>query len=229
MQSYENDQSSATSMERLHIIGCLNKTVSSFRLYPAITLIFHQLLILREYLVIPTRLVIRQEKPHLLHMSWLCRNPEPDASDRALLKFSQGQCEAFSIRRGEYGCNSEVSIAGKRYIQPLLLSSDHEWEQWLQQFEGESAVFPNEKGDMNSSASSSEKISSAINLIMSGKSSSLSKMPFSEEIFRKIMSSLKLHKSIIRAINRNTSCTFSRATRLLENKTSSTEAIGMSS
>lgn len=216
-------------MERLYIIGCLNKTVASLRLYAAIALIFHRLRILREYLVILTRPVIRQETPHSLQMSWLCRNPEPDAGDRALLKFSQGQSEAFSIRKDEEGYNTEVYIAGERYIQPLLLSSEHEWEQWLQQFEGESAGFPNKKGDMNSSASSSAEISSAINLIMSGKSSLLSKMPFSEEIFRKIMSSLKLHKSIIRAINRNTSCTFSRATRVLENKTSSTEAIGMSS
>lgn len=200
--------------------------MASLRLYAVITLIFHRIRILQAYLVIPTRPVIRQETPHLLQMSWLCRNPEPDATDRALLKFSQGQSEAFSIRKDENGCNSEVYIAGERYTQPLHLMSEHEWEQWLQQFDGESAGFPNEKGDKNSSVSSRTEISSAINLIMSGKSSSLSKMPFSEEIFRKIMSGLKLHKSIIRAINRNTSCTFSRTTRVLENKTSSTEAIG---
>jgi hypothetical protein len=216
-------------MKRLYMIGCLNKTVASLGLYAAITLIFHRIRILRAYLVIPTRPVIRQETPHLLQMSWLCRNPEPDANDRALLKFTQGQSEAFSIRKDEEGCNTEVYIAGERYTQPLHLSSEHEWEQWLQQFEGESAGFPKEKGDKNSSVSSSTEISSAINLIMSGKSSSLSKMPFSEEIFRKIMSGLKLHKSIIRAINRNTSCTFSRTAHVLENKTSSTEAIGMPS
>lgn len=214
-------------MKRLYMIGCLNKTITSLRLYAAITLIFHRIRILGAHLVIPTRPVICQETPHLLQMSWLCRNPEPDASDRALLKFSRGQSEAFSIRKDEDGCNTEVYIAGERYSQPLHLSSEHEWEQWLQQFEGESAGFPNEKGGKNSSVSSTE-ISSAINLIMSGKSSSLSKMPFSEETFRKIMSGLKLHKSIIRAINRNTSCTCSR-THILENKTSSTEAIGMPS
>lgn len=205
-------------MERLYIIGCLNKTVSSLRLCAAITLIFHRL---------RTRPVIRQETPHLLQMSWLCRNPEPDASDRALLKFSQGQSEAFSIRKDEDGCDTEVYIAGERYNQPLHLSSAHEWEQWLQQFDGESAGLPNEKGDKNGSVSRSTKVSSAINLIMSGKSSSLSKVPFSEGTFQKIMSGLKLHKSVIRAINRNTSCTFAKTTRVLESKTSSTEAIGM--
>ncbi|KAK1247141.1 hypothetical protein MKX08_000943 [Trichoderma sp. CBMAI-0020] len=138
-------------MERLYIIGCLNKTVASLRLYAAITLIFHRLRVLRAYLAIPTRPVIRHETPHLVPMSWLCRNPEPDASDRALLKFSQGQSEAFSIRKDEEGCNTEVYIAGERYNQPLHLSSEHEWEQWLQQFGGESAGLPNEKGDRNGS------------------------------------------------------------------------------
>ncbi|UKZ62535.1 uncharacterized protein TrAtP1_003780 [Trichoderma atroviride] len=96
-------------MERLYIIGCLNKIVASLRLYAAITLIFHRLRILRAYLVIPTQPVIRRETPHLLQMSWLCRNPEPDASDRGLLKFSQGQSEAFSIRKDEDGCDTETT------------------------------------------------------------------------------------------------------------------------
>ncbi|KAL7919500.1 hypothetical protein ACQKWADRAFT_322988 [Trichoderma austrokoningii] len=152
-------------------------------------------------------------------MSWLCRNPEPDANDRALLKFSHGQSQAFSIGKDEEGDNTDAYIAGGRCIQPLHLSSEHEWEQWLWQFDGESAGFPNEKGDSNT------EVFSAINLIMSGKTSSLSKVPFSEGIFQKIMSAFKLHKAIIRAINRNTSCTFSTTTRVLESKTSSTEAI----
>lgn len=216
-------------MERLFIIECLNKTVSSLRLYTAITLIFQRLRIIRAYLADQTRPTTRQEAPYLLQMSWLCHSPEPDANDRALLKFSQGQSEAFSIRKDEEGCDFDLYIAGERYIQPLHLTSEHEWGQWLQQFDGESAGLPNEKGDKSSLVSRSTEISSAMNLIMSGKASSLSKVPFSEGVFRKIMSSLKLHKSIIRAINRNTSCTFARTKRLLESKTSSAEAIGMPS
>ncbi|KAL6906595.1 hypothetical protein GGI43DRAFT_395250 [Trichoderma evansii] len=158
-------------------------------------------------------------------MSWLCRSPEPDANDRALLKFSEGPSEVFSIVQDEEGCDADLYIAGEQYFQPLLLTSEHEWEQWLQRFDGVSAVFPNEKGDKNNSVSRSTEISSNINLIMSGKTSSLSKMPFSKETFMKIMRGLKLHKSIIRAINRNTSCTFSRTTRVLESETCNTEAI----
>lgn len=209
-----------------YIIGCLNKTVSGLRLYATITFIFHQLRILRAYLAVRTQPIPRQEASHLLQMSWLCRNPAPDANDRALLKFSLGQSEVFSIKKDEEGCNTDLYIAGERYIQPLHLTSDHEWEQWLQQFDGVSAVFPKEKGDMSSSISPSTGISSNIVLIMSEKTSSLSQMPFSEGTFIKIMGSLKLHKSVIRAINRNTSCAFSRTTRVLESTKSNTEAIG---
>lgn len=207
-------------------MGCLIKTVSSLRLCAAITLIFHRLRILRAYLAARTRPVPRQEASHLLQMSWLCRSPEPDVNDRALLKFSQGHSEVFSIKKDEEGCHTDLCTAGERYIQPLHLTSEHEWDQWLQQFDGVSAAFPDEKSDKNGSVEWSTEISSNINLIMSGKSASLSKMPFSEETFIKIMSGLKLHKSIIRAINRNTSCTFSRTTRVLESETSNNKAIG---
>ncbi|OTA05021.1 hypothetical protein A9Z42_0056540 [Trichoderma parareesei] len=47
---------------------------------------------------------------------------------------------------------------------------------------------------------------------MGGRMSSLAKMPFSEQVFIELVSSLNIHRSVIRAINRNTSCTFSRVT-----------------
>ena len=58
---------------------------------------------------------------------------------------------------------------------------------------------------------STEQISnhfSTVNLLLASKMPSLDEIPFTQAGFANVMSNMKIHGSIVRAINRNTSCTF---------------------
>ncbi|KAL7783246.1 hypothetical protein V8C37DRAFT_397392 [Trichoderma ceciliae] len=166
-------------------------------------------------------------------MSWICRNAEPDTNDRALLRFSQASSEAFSIWRDEKRCDVNLRIAGEHCTQPLCLEDEVQWENWLRQFDDASAKQLDDASGISSCPGDKESSStgqitmvpSAINLVMSGRASSLSRIPFSEKIFTQMMRKMKIHRSVIRAINRNTSCTFSRMTCALGSQSSSPRSI----
>jgi hypothetical protein len=53
-------------------------------------------------------------------------------------------------------------------------------------------------------------LADGINLVLAGRTSELSVLPFSSRILSAIKSRLHIHKSIFRAVNRNASCTFSK-------------------
>lgn len=155
-------------------------------------------------------------------MSWISRNAEPDENDRELLRFSEVENEAFRICKHEERCDDNLRIAEGNYI----LKDEEQWKKWLQEFEDLSATSLCQGDEDNSSAGQRTEVLSSINLIMGGRTSSLSKMPFLEKVFIKLMSRLKIHRSIIRAINRNTSCTFSRMTCAWGGKKSNPRSIG---
>ncbi|PTB65185.1 hypothetical protein BBK36DRAFT_1121641 [Trichoderma citrinoviride] len=143
-------------------------------------------------------------------MSWISRKSEPDKNDRDLLRFSRGENEAFRIYKHEERRNDGVRVAGDPYTQSTLLKDENEWDSWLQKLEQLPAK-PSCPGDGNDGSNSqSKEILSNINLVMGGRMSCLSRMPFSEHVFTELVSRLNMHRSVIRAINRNTSCTFSR-------------------
>jgi hypothetical protein len=142
-------------------------------------------------------------------MSWISRKFEPDRNDRDLLRFSRGESEAFRIHKYEERCN-DGCIVGEPCTQLSKLENEDEWESWLRTLKqlpyGDSS-----RGDKDDGLNSQiTRIPNIINLVMGGRMSSLAKMPLSEQVFMELVSSLNIHRSVIRAINRNTSCTFSR-------------------
>ncbi|KAL7905496.1 hypothetical protein GGI35DRAFT_483614 [Trichoderma velutinum] len=153
-------------------------------------------------------------------MSWISRKSEPNDDDRELLRFSEAKNEIFTIRKHEEDNDECLRIGEEHCIELLHLRDEDEWGAWIHRFEDLSAIPPYLADEDDSPTEQRAEVSSSINLIMGGKTSSLSKMPFSKNTFSELMSKLKIHRSIIRAINRNTSCTFSRMMFALDDKTS---------
>ncbi|KAL7946863.1 hypothetical protein V8C42DRAFT_364151 [Trichoderma barbatum] len=143
-------------------------------------------------------------------MSWITQKAEPDEDDRKLLKFSYTANEAFRIRKQEERYDGCLRIGEEHCMELLHLKDENQLEEWLHNYEELAATPPCPGDEDEGPTGQSAEVSSNINLIMGGRTISLSKIPFSEYIFMRLMNIMKIHRSIIRAINRNTSCTFSR-------------------
>ncbi|TFB06272.1 hypothetical protein CCMA1212_001486 [Trichoderma ghanense] len=157
-----------------------------------------------------TYILFSQTKHQIqLEMSWISRKSEPDKNDIDLLRFSRGESEAFRIHKHEEGSEDSCCIAGQSYTQLLKPKEEDEWESWLRTIKppGKTSCPRDENDGLDSH---STDLPSVINLVMGGRTSSLSKMPLLEGVFTELVSRLNIHRSVIRAINRNTSCTFSR-------------------
>ncbi|CAM1503139.1 Fc.00g079150.m01.CDS01 [Cosmosporella sp. VM-42] len=139
-------------------------------------------------------------------MSWLCQDSELRDEDWRLLDFEQAPNEAFIIskrlKKDEEKdasarcniCHLENTPTSTRHKS---LHNDEDLEQWLT--------------EVNSLQIQQENVPrTTINLLLAGKTSSLDELPFTQQGFMKVKTGLRVHGSIIRAINRNTSCTFSR-------------------
>lgn len=159
-------------------------------------------------------------------MSWISQKSELDKHDRELLKFSEAKNEVFRIRKHEENSDECLHAGEEHCIEELHLIYEDEWEPWIHRFEDPSVTPSYLAAEDDGPTEQRAEVSSSINLIMGGKTSSLSKMPFSENTFSELMSKLKIHRSVVRAINRNTSCTFSRIMLPLDDKISCPRSIG---
>ncbi|KAF3062929.1 hypothetical protein CFAM422_010373 [Trichoderma lentiforme] len=154
-----------------------------------------------------------------MSLSWIDQKAELDQDDRGLLTFSVAENQVFRIRKHEEDNDACLRLGEGHCIQQLQLRDEIEWDRWIKS--GDSSITsPYLAGEDDDSTKQSTEVSSGINLIMGGKTSSLSKMPFSENTLLGLASKLKIHKSIVRAINRNTTCTFSRMMPALEGEDS---------
>lgn len=158
-------------------------------------------------------------------MSWISRKSELDKHDRELLRFSEIKNEVFRIRKYAEDRDDCLHVGEEHCIEDLQLRYEDEWGAWIHRFEDPSVTPPYLAAEGDGQPEQMAEESSSINLIMGGKTSSLSKMPFSENTFSELMSKLKIHRSIVRAINRNTSCTFSRIMLPLDDKISCPRSI----
>lgn len=158
-------------------------------------------------------------------MSWISRKSELDKHDRELLRFSEIKNEVFRIRKHEEDRDGCLHVGEEHCIEELHLRYEDEWGAWIYRFEDPSVTPPYLAAEDDGPTEQMAEASSSINLIMGGKTSSLSKMPFSENTFSELMSKLKIHRSVVRAINRNTSCTFSRIMLPLDDKISCPRSI----
>ncbi|KAI3574965.1 hypothetical protein IWW34DRAFT_883276 [Fusarium oxysporum f. sp. albedinis] len=131
-------------------------------------------------------------------MSWITRSSELQEHDWDLLEFSPPSNEAFKISRPSETPHSGDTCSLGPINGPNLqtkrqfLACDDDLRQWLD------SVCP---WNHDTKASS-------INLVMASKTDSLDELPFSQKGFENIINKLKVHGSIVRAINRNTSCAF---------------------
>ncbi|EWZ41058.1 hypothetical protein FOZG_06477 [Fusarium oxysporum Fo47] len=131
-------------------------------------------------------------------MSWITRSSELQEHDWDLLEFSLQSNEAFKISRPSETPHSGDTCSLGPINDPNLqtkrqfLACDDDLRQWLD------SVCP---WNHDTKASS-------INLVMASKTDSLDELPFSQKGFENIINKLKVHGSIVRAINRNTSCAF---------------------
>ncbi|KAI1014977.1 hypothetical protein LB503_004031 [Fusarium chuoi] len=131
-------------------------------------------------------------------MSWITRRSELQEHDWDLLDFSPQPNEAFQISKPteapqpEDPCSLGSSIGPNPQTKRQFLACDGDIGQWLDN------IFP---WNQDTKASS-------INLVMASKTGSLDELPFSQIGFENIINKLKFHGSIVRAINRNTSCAF---------------------
>ncbi|KAF4943777.1 hypothetical protein FGADI_13174 [Fusarium gaditjirri] len=131
-------------------------------------------------------------------MPWITRKSELHEHDWRLLDFSPQPNEGFKISRpSEPPQLADTSSLGPNngpIPQPKrqFLTCDDDVRQWLD------SIYP---------WSPDTKVSS-INLVMASKTESLDELPFSRMGFENIINKLNVHGSIVRAINRNTSCAF---------------------
>ncbi|KAF5596580.1 hypothetical protein FPCIR_3986 [Fusarium pseudocircinatum] len=124
-------------------------------------------------------------------MSWITRRSELKEHDWDLLDFSPQPNEAFQISKSigapqpEDPCSFGSSNGLNPQTKRQFLACDDDIGQWLD-----------------------DTKASNINLVMASKTDSLDELPFSQIGFENIINKLKVHGSIIRAINRNTSSAF---------------------
>ncbi|KAK5997638.1 hypothetical protein PT974_03002 [Cladobotryum mycophilum] len=142
-------------------------------------------------------------------MSWLNRDPELTGDDWNLLSFSPSDSQGFTISKTHEKPQSKgLPPAGAHEpwhavtsAKSWSLPNEINWSEWLD----------NTPLTMRMKAPLEPKseLFTGVNLIMSGRTSTLSKLPFTRETFTSIKSHFKIHSSIVRAINRNTSCNVS--------------------
>ncbi|KAG9504846.1 hypothetical protein J7337_004824 [Fusarium musae] len=131
-------------------------------------------------------------------MSWITRRSELQEHDWDLLDFSPQPNEAFQISKPteatqpEDPCSFVSSNGPNPQTKRQFLACDDDIGQWL---------------DTICKWSQDTK-GSSINLVIASKTDSLDELPFSKTGFENIINKLKVHGSIVRAINRNTSCAF---------------------
>ncbi|PNP75759.1 hypothetical protein FNYG_10837 [Fusarium nygamai] len=131
-------------------------------------------------------------------MSWITRRSELQEHDWDLLDFSPQPNEAFQISKPieapqpEDPCSFGSSNGPNPQTKRQFLACDDDIGQWLD----------------NTCPWNQDTKASTINLVMASKTDSLDELPFSQIGFENIINKLKVHGSIIRAINRNTSCAF---------------------
>ncbi|KAF5026000.1 hypothetical protein F66182_1902 [Fusarium sp. NRRL 66182] len=123
-------------------------------------------------------------------MSWLSQNSELRREDWGLLDLEPAPNEAFVISRRNDACKSNLQASRTR------LPQEQELESWLQQV------------SIPASQQSGSHQTSTIKLLLASKTCSLDELPFTQQEFSSVLSKLKIHGSIVRAINRNTSCAF---------------------
>ncbi|KAL7935688.1 hypothetical protein V8C35DRAFT_259805 [Trichoderma chlorosporum] len=157
-------------------------------------------------------------------MTWINQRAEPDNNDEQLLRFLEAKNELCRISKHEQSCKNCFPIGGEHCIRLLYPEVKEDlWDNWISGIEGPPAPSINQVGEDDGPTSQTAEDFRRMNLIMVGRTSSLSRMPFSTEVFKELMIRMKIHRSIIRAINRNTSCTFSRI--ISEDRKSSIKSI----
>ncbi|KAH7248614.1 uncharacterized protein BKA55DRAFT_690727 [Fusarium redolens] len=131
-------------------------------------------------------------------MSWITRRSELQKHGWDLLDFSPRPSEGFNISRPSEApqsgdaCSLGTKSGPNLQTKRQLLACDDGIRHWLDN------VYP----------WSQDTKTSSINLVMASKTDSLDELPFSQTEFESIINKLKVHGSIVRAINRNTSCAF---------------------
>ncbi|KAF5660869.1 hypothetical protein FHETE_8720 [Fusarium heterosporum] len=141
-------------------------------------------------------------------MSWLNRHPHLRDQDLELLDFEPHPNEIFiiSFPARPHKSNSDSGSNTEHITTPRtnrkVIAGESDLEQWLTQLSGNSP----EHGVSTNGTSGDP---STINLILASQMSSLDELPFTKNAYRAIMSHMKMHGSIVRAINRNTSCNVS--------------------
>ncbi|KAI6764281.1 hypothetical protein HG530_008070 [Fusarium avenaceum] len=137
-------------------------------------------------------------------MSWLNRRSSLREEDWNLLDFESSPNEALVVSIGNGQCHSEdnsESEADRGYAPQTnrtTIVGDSDLDQWLTQASNQDIRTDHTTGG-----------SSTINLILASQMSSLDELPFTQRAYSDIMRQMRMHGSIVRAINRNTHCTFS--------------------
>ncbi|KAF0637689.1 hypothetical protein FPSE5266_07338 [Fusarium pseudograminearum] len=140
-------------------------------------------------------------------MSWLNRHPNLRPEDWDLLDFDQQQNEVFTITINDQskdnnkpGTEHGITTQTNRKV----VEGEADLGQWVDEISGVQSKqnAPTYQPGDNGSAST-------INLILASQMSSLDELPFAKTTYTYIMIRMRMHGSIVRAINRNTQCTFS--------------------
>ncbi|QPC72154.1 hypothetical protein HYE68_002906 [Fusarium pseudograminearum] len=140
-------------------------------------------------------------------MSWLNRHPNLRPEDWALLDFDQQQNEVFTITindQSEDNNKPNTKHTLTTQTNRKVVEGEADLSQWVDEIYGiehKQNASTYQPGD-NGSAST-------INLILASQTSSLDELPFAKTAYTWIMTRMTIHGSIVRAINRNTQCTFS--------------------
>ncbi|CAF3621925.1 unnamed protein product [Fusarium graminearum] len=138
-------------------------------------------------------------------MSWHNRHPNLRPEDWDLLDFDQQQNEVFTITingQSEDNSSPDTEHSVTPQTSRKVVEGEADLGQWvdkisdIQRKQNASTYQPGDNG-------------STINLILASQMSSLDELPFSQTAYSWIMTQMKIHGSIVRAINRNTQCTFS--------------------
>ncbi|RGP79794.1 hypothetical protein FLONG3_2108 [Fusarium longipes] len=141
-------------------------------------------------------------------MSWLNRHPDLRDQDLDLLDFEPRPNEAFVVSLGRRPCQSKEDsktrndrIFATQTCRKAITDEVH-LDQWLSEL-------TDRQRQQGLSRDDADNHSSTMNLIMAAQMSSLDEIPFTQKAYTDIMSRMSMHGSIVRAINRNTHCSFS--------------------
>lgn len=147
-------------------------------------------------------------------MSWITRRSELHTHDWGLLELSPRPSEAFKISKPFKvpHSNNFYSLTSNngpnRQANRWHLTNEDDIRQWLDVSNPCSINRYLLKPFESIDPVGRHKEASCIDLIMASKTDSLDELPFTQTGFETIMNKLNVHGSIVRAINRNTSCAF---------------------